>query len=60
MLFNAIGRMTPPSEEPATAIPIAAPRFLWKYWPTAAMPGAMLILRGSALVDKKEDLLTQP
>jgi hypothetical protein len=36
---NAIGKTTPPIEEPETAIPKAAALFLSKYWETAAKAG---------------------
>ncbi len=36
---KAMGKMTPPMEEPAMASPRAAARFLSKYWVTAAMAG---------------------
>ena len=40
---SAMGKITPPREDPATERPMAAPRFFWKYCPTAAMAGPMLI-----------------
>lgn len=40
---SMMGKMTPPREEPAMAIPIAAARFFWKYCPVAARAGAILI-----------------
>ena len=38
------GKITPPSEDPATATPIAAPRFLLNHWPVDAIPGAIVML----------------
>jgi hypothetical protein len=34
-----MGKMTPPTDDPAIAIPIAAPRFLLKYCDVAEMAG---------------------
>lgn len=41
---NTYGNITPPSEDPATATPIAAPRFLLNHWPVDAIPGAIVML----------------
>ena len=41
---NTYGKITPPSEDPATATPIAAPRFLLNHWPVDAIPGAIVML----------------
>lgn len=38
---SATGKMTPPREDPAMAIPIAPPRFFWKYWGRASRLGNM-------------------
>ena len=46
ILLSAIGKMTPPRDEPATAMPIAAPRFSLKYCDVAAIPGAIVALIG--------------
>src|SRR5450432_1250887 len=41
--LRAMGKMTPPRDDPATAMPMAAPRLSLKYWPIAAIAGAILI-----------------
>ena len=43
ILASIIGKRTPPREDPAMAIPIAAPRFFWKYCPVAVKAGVILI-----------------
>lgn len=39
---NARGNMTPPSDPPAAAMPVALPRFSWKKWLTAAKAGVKI------------------
>lgn len=44
ILLSAMGKMTQPREEPATATPMAAPRFFLKYWAIAAVQAAIVSL----------------